>query len=171
MPIFIKIKVKISPTRLPTRQNFPVCIVPVVILLLSLAVLTFKRNKTWKDEYTLLKNDIKFLDQAYDLYNNFGQILFSSGMRQEGCVFFNKAVLISPKWPVAWNNLGVCHEMQGEYNSAEKCYINAINNSDYAIAYSNYIIFLSKNKRQKEAQQIKQKAGKLFPELKKKFDE
>ena len=64
--------------------------------------------------------------ENYDLASNYGLFLMEGSELESAQLILKKAVSIKPDSPEANNNLGVCYRMQGESESARKCFEAAI---------------------------------------------
>ena len=115
--------------------------IAVIILLMIAAlntVLTYQRNKIWKNEYTLWSDCVKKSPNKARANNNFGLALFAEGKIEEAIDHYNKAIRITPDYVGVYNNRGNAYAKLGQYQLAFEDYNKAIRlKPDYAEAYYN----------------------------------
>jgi tetratricopeptide (TPR) repeat protein len=96
--------------------------IAVIIILMFTAlntVLTYERNKIWKNEYTLWADCIKKSPNKARVNNNFGIALSAEGKNEEAIDYYNKAIQITPDFAeAAYNNRGAAYAHLGQYQRA-----------------------------------------------------
>jgi tetratricopeptide (TPR) repeat protein len=113
-----------------------------VIIILMIAtintVLTYQRNKIWKNEDTLWADCVKKSPDKARTNTSFGLVLFNDGKIEEATDHYNKAIRITPDYADAYNNRGIAFKSLGNYRQAIEDYNRAIKiKPGYADAYNN----------------------------------
>lgn len=101
------------------------------------AVLTFQRNKAWKDNFTLFLTDIKISTNSAKLNNACGGETLTQMVKKnpnnidkndiaQAKQYLNKAIEIHPKYTNAWLLLGNAYYFEKDYTNAEKCYLQCL---------------------------------------------
>jgi tetratricopeptide (TPR) repeat protein len=114
----------------------------VVIIILMIAsintVLTYQRNKIWKNEYTLWADCLKKSPDKARPNNNFGLALFTEGKSKEAILYYNKALNITPDYDLPYYNRGNVYAESGQYQRAIEDFNAAISlNPNFIKAYNN----------------------------------
>ena len=114
-----------------------------VIILLMVAtintVLTYQRNKIWKNEHTLWADCVKKSPNKARPHNNLGIALSAEGKIEEAIDHYNQAIRITPDYADVYNNRGNAYAKLGQYKLAFEDYNQAIRlKPDYADAYYNW---------------------------------
>ncbi len=135
----------------------------VFILLIALGARAYVRSTNWNDGFTLYSHDILLNPQSTYLQNNLGVELFRKGQIVEAREHFEKSVEISPNWDIAWSNLGVARGNFGDFEKAEKCYLESMKFGDYYLAHENYGKLLYSQKRFAELRKFLETSLKKFP--------
>lgn len=93
----------------------------VAILSIVSLVYVFDRNKDWKNDVSLYKNDIEHLERSYKAYNLLGQSYYKEGLNLKNTnqppavylpkidtaeIYFKKCISIYADYAVTYNNLG-----------------------------------------------------------------
>lgn len=91
-----------------------------LLIIVGLSLRTINRNFDWKDHYTLLSHDVKYIEESYELEFNLGIILLNEEKTDQAEAYFKKSVKTSPKWfYLGWLNLWDLYQKQGRYKEAE----------------------------------------------------
>jgi len=99
-------------------------------------VLTYQRNKVWRDEVSLWKDVVQKSSQKARPYNNLGNAYIMQGDFAQAMVDFNKAIELNPNFGFAYCNRAASYLRQGDFNHAIDDYNKAINNDpEYTRAY------------------------------------
>jgi len=102
------------------------------------SVLTYQRNKIWKDDLTLWDDTVAKSPHKARPHNNRGQIYYTQGKVKEALREFNKAIELDSTLADAYYNRGLIYYDQGKIDQALNDYDKAIEiNPNYAIAYNN----------------------------------
>ncbi len=97
------------------------------LLLIGLwSVMTYQRNKVWKDDLTLLNDNIAKAPSFARPYSNRGVALWKRKEYSQAIADFSTAVRINPGYRDAWYNRGVVFEETGNYERALGDYTRAI---------------------------------------------
>lgn len=135
-----------------------------LLVILALGIRTTTRNGNWHDGLTLYSHDIKISQNSFELENNFGVELFRNGKIEDSKYHFQRSILLQPKWAFPYNNLGAVYEAEKDYDMAAKLYGQALQRSDYYLAYENLAQLLLFHKNPKDARDFTQKALHKLPQ-------
>jgi len=112
-----------------------------VILSLVIAcnsVLTYQRNKVWKDDDTFWNDAVKKSPHKARPYNNLGSVYYNQGNFTQAITELNKAIAIDPDYAEAYYNRGLNYYKQGNLTQALSDCNKAIEiNPKYAQSYNN----------------------------------
>ena len=115
--------------------------IAVIILLMIAAintVLTYQRNKVWKNEHTFWADCLKKSPDKARVNNNFGLVMFAEGKTMKAIEYYNKAIRITPDFIFFYNNRGAAYAKLGQYQRAIDDYNQAIRlKPDHPGAYYN----------------------------------
>jgi len=78
----------------------------LVVLVCVASVLTYQRNRVWKDEYTLWTDCVNKSPNKGKTLAGLAQALFSRGDVQAALKYFDKAILLSPNYDLLYYNRG-----------------------------------------------------------------
>ena len=102
------------------------------------SVLTYQRNKVWKDEFTLWDDVIRKSPHKARPYNNRGFAYDEQGNFTQAISDYNKAIELDPEYAEAYTNRGVVYAKQGNFTQAMSDFTKAIElNPKLAEAYNN----------------------------------
>jgi len=102
------------------------------------SVLTFQRNKVWKDEFTLWSDAVVKSPHKARPLNNLGLFYAVQGKFDQAMLDFNRAIKVDPSYAEAYINRGNIYSQQGNYAEALLDYNKAIElHSDFAQVYNN----------------------------------
>ena len=97
---------------------------PIVFLLISLVlffgILTFERNKDWKDGITFFKNTLKYLPNSSKLHLNFGNVYINKGQDEDAMREYKKALDLQPSYAEAYSNIASIYLSQENYKMASE---------------------------------------------------
>ncbi|MDD5427701.1 MAG: tetratricopeptide repeat protein [Candidatus Omnitrophica bacterium] len=96
---------------------------PAVVFLLAglflfFGILTFERNKDWKDGVTFFKNTIKYSPNNARLRLNFGNVYSAMGREKDAMAEYKKALELRPDYAEAYSNIASIYLSQGNYAMA-----------------------------------------------------
>jgi tetratricopeptide (TPR) repeat protein len=143
--------------------------VAVIVLLMIAAintVLTYQRNKVWKNEYTLWTDCVKKSPNKARTNNNLCFALLTNEKNKEAVDYCNKAISKKPDYATAYNNRALAYDNLGQSQRAIEDYSKAINiKPDYSLAYYNRGFFYHKRKLYEQAIEDYSKAVNLQPDF------
>jgi tetratricopeptide (TPR) repeat protein len=116
------------------------------------SVLTYQRNKVWKDEFTLWDDTVKKSPYKARPYNNRGFAYDKQGNFTQAISDYNKAIGLNPEYAEAYTNRGVAYAKQNNFTQAMPDFIKAIElNPKLAAVYNNRAVVYYKLKKYDEA--------------------
>jgi len=89
-------------------------------LFLFFSVLTFERNKDWKDGVTFFKNTLKYSPNNARLHLNFGNVYSHNGQDEDAMREYKKALELQPTYAEAYSNIASIYISQGNYKMARQ---------------------------------------------------
>lgn len=96
----------------------------IVFLLISLflffGILTFERNKDWKDGVTFFKNTLKYSPNNARLHLNFGNVYSNNGQNEDAMREYKKALELQPAYAEAYSNIASIYLSQGDYKTVRE---------------------------------------------------
>ncbi|MCP4689766.1 MAG: tetratricopeptide repeat protein [Desulfobacterales bacterium] len=107
------------------NQRVPALAIACVILL-SLGVSTYMRNRVWRDKTTLWTDVTAKNPKNHRANSNLGIALFKAGKQTEGLEFLNTALALRPNFALVHFNLGLARELQGDLDGAARSYSEAL---------------------------------------------
>ncbi len=114
-------------------------------ILIGCLILTYQRNKVWKDELTLWNDTIDKSPHKARAYSNRGADYYMQGDLAKAMPDFNKAIEIDPKYLEAYYNRGHIYHEQGKIAQALSDYNKVIEiDPEYASTYANRGIIYAK---------------------------
>ncbi len=112
--------------------------VTAAVILMSFSVLTYQRNKVWKDEFTLWNDTVGKSPHKAETYYSRGLLYDDQGNFALAILDYNRAIAIDPNFVYAYNNRGIIYASQGNFLQALLNFTWAIEiNPNYADAYYN----------------------------------
>ena len=95
-------------------------------VILLFAILSFQRNKIWKDEVTLWSDVIAKSEHKARGYNNRGSAYLDMGMLDEALADFNQVLEINPRGVETYSNRGLIYYRKGDFSRAMEDYNKAL---------------------------------------------
>jgi protein O-mannosyl-transferase len=108
-----------------------------IIIILLFSVRTIVRNTNFSDNYTLFLHDSKVADN-FDIESNVGAILSSSRLFRAALPHTLKSVEMYP-YDINLSNLGYIYEQLGNYNLAQKYYLDSISTQRVSTTHQNTV--------------------------------
>ncbi len=107
------------------------------VILIVFSILTYQRNKVWKDEFTLWNDTVGKSPHKARPYYARGVIYTNRGNPTQALLDYSKAIEIDPNYAEAYNNRGSTYKQQGNLTGALSDFNRAIEiNPKYDIAYA-----------------------------------
>ncbi len=101
-------------------------VVMLLIITTCYAVLTYRRNLIWKDEFTLWNDVVHKSPKKARPYNSRGNAHEDQSGPQKALFDYNKAIEIDPNYAEAYNNRGGVYYQQGNFTQAAADFNKAI---------------------------------------------
>lgn len=101
----------------------------IIILLLALATLTFKRNQMWKSNFSLYTDLVEHFPENIHAHAGLGKVYYSNGKEHNTDLAereFEKVVAMDPNFPMIYTYLGNIKLNREDLNGALYCYGKAI---------------------------------------------
>ncbi len=125
---------------LAKKFRFPRAILPAVsaVMLIALALVTFKQVSYWKDNLTLYDRTLAVTEQNWLIYNNRGNVNIGQGDYRRAIEDYNQAISIKPDYADAYANRGAAYNGLDDFARAIADFNRAIGlRPGYAEAYIN----------------------------------
>jgi len=90
----------------------------LTIVVIALSILTYTRNKVWKNDFTLWSDAVRKSPQKARPHNNIGVEYRKRGLFDKAMEEFKKAIELDPYYAEAHNNMGVEYREKGMLNQA-----------------------------------------------------
>jgi len=103
-----------------------IAIIALLFIVFVNTVLTYQRNRIWKDDYTLWADCLKKSPSKARVNNNLGLALLNQGKTEESIVLFSNAIRITPGYIVPYINRGLAYSKIERYQKAIDDYNKAI---------------------------------------------
>lgn len=119
-------------------RNFKFLIGFAALHILSLSLLTWKRNQLYQNPLLLWKEVVQKYPNNYRAYNCLGIEYNNNGQYSDAIAAYKKVIELEPNYEEAYNNLGVTYDAQKEYEKAKDAYVRSIQINPYRAApYNN----------------------------------
>ncbi len=120
------------------KRNKYIALSILLSLILLNSVLTFQRNKIWKDEITLWNDAISKSPEKPRPYVVRGFVNYNLGQMDNAISDFSKAIALNPKYKDAYNNRSIAYCQRNQFDKAIGDYTKAIDlDPRYTAAYYN----------------------------------
>jgi len=124
----------------------------VAAVLVGFSILTYQRNKIWKDDFSLWDDTVSQSPHKARPYNDRGWAYYNRGQFTQAMSDYNKAIEIDPNFAIAYNNRGWAYYNQGQLTLAISDYNKTIEIApDFAKAYYNRALVYAKQKNFNQA--------------------
>jgi protein O-mannosyl-transferase len=100
------------------RDNIKMMIIALTVIITCNSILTYERNKIWKNDLTLWDDAVSKSPHKARPYNGRGLIYFQQGDFIDAMADLNKAVKINPDYAEAYNNRGLVYGSQNNFPEA-----------------------------------------------------
>jgi|GEM_PF-1273268 len=124
--LFLKAWEVINKQELHRRMLRCIAIAAITFFLGSYAALTLKRNMEYNDLFTFWETNIMNFPEGYMAYNNLAGTYYTMGDREQALAYSWVNLMINPKQPHVWCNLGKVYREKGDLAMAEDCYQQAL---------------------------------------------
>ena len=124
----------------------------IALVLLAHTYGTRQRTQVWDTGYSLWYNvTIQSPNNARGLMN-YGLLLMSDSKYDQAMEYYNKALVLGPKYPYLHTNMAICYNAMGDVKQAEYHFARAIEYGYYNYkTHYYYARFLTSHKRYDEA--------------------
>ena len=120
------------------KNNLKTMVIGLSLIIACYSVLTYQRNKVWKDDLTLWNDAVTKSPNKARPYNNRGIAYVKQGKLAQALSDYNKAIEIDPNYTEAYNNRGAVYNRQHKFTQALSDYDKALEISPKcAEAYGN----------------------------------
>jgi tetratricopeptide (TPR) repeat protein len=148
------------------EKYFKIAVIILLIIATVNTVLTYQRNKVWKNDYTLWADCANKSPNKARPNNNFCHALFMQGKSEEAINYCNKAISLYPGLTEAYNNKGLAYDKLKQYDQSIENYNKAIQlDPRYASAYNNRGMSYHSLKKYQQAIEDYNKALSLQPDF------
>ncbi|MFC1674547.1 hypothetical protein ACFL1K_01440 [Candidatus Omnitrophota bacterium] len=104
----------------------PIAVAVLILFLSSYAVSTVMRNRDYRDLFTFWETNINNFPEGYMAYNNLAGTYYASGRFDQAISYSWINLMINPKQPHIWCNLGMVYREIGDLKQAKMCYNEAL---------------------------------------------
>ncbi len=120
------------------KNSIKTMVIVLTMIITFNSILTFQRNKVWKDEITLWDDTVRKSPHKARPYNYRGLAYYNRGGFAQVMFDYNKAIELNPNYTDAYNNRGIFYIHQGNFVRAISNFAQAIEiDPNYAQAYCN----------------------------------
>ena len=120
------------------KNNIKMMVVALTMIIICNSVLTYQRNKVWRDDLTLWDDTVSKSPHKARPYVDRGMAFLGQGEFAKAIADLNKAIEINPGYAEGYYNRGYIYDVQGKISGALSDYSKAIAmNPNYAVAYQN----------------------------------
>ncbi|MDE2232286.1 MAG: tetratricopeptide repeat protein [Candidatus Omnitrophica bacterium] len=123
------------------KNNMKAMAAVLAVIVAFNAVLTYQRNKVWKDELTLWGDAVAKSPHRARAYNNLGFAYLKQGQPAQAIADYNQALRIDPTLTDAYVGRGLSYARQGDFSKAIADYNKAVAIEPDADALNNRGIF------------------------------
>jgi tetratricopeptide (TPR) repeat protein len=102
------------------EKNKTLAMAALVLIIGTNSILTFQRNKVWKDDLTLWSDVVSKSPNKARGYYSLGSIFDITGDKEQALKNLNKALELQPAYAEAYNNRGLFYKRNGNYDEAIK---------------------------------------------------
>ena len=139
---------------------------PFVLLCLFFAIISFQRDRVWKDELTLWQDAVWQAPLMPEVHYNLGFAHHQSGQLVAARKAYERAVELSPQYARAQVNLGAIYREAGELERAERALTAALESEPHLLeALNNLGLIHWDQGRFEDAQELFHRAIQIAPQL------
>jgi len=144
------------------KNNLKTMIIVLSLVVACNSVLTYQRNKIWKNEIILWQDVVQKSPHKARAYNNLGWAYYNQGNFTEAISDYNKAIEINPQYIYSYDDRGLIYAQEGNFTQAIAEYNKAIKiNPYYAQIYYHRGLAFSKQNNNPQALEDMEKAKEL----------
>ncbi len=137
----------------------------LLIILIFFSLLTYNRNKIWRDNESLWTATVKASPNSYRAHNGLGLVYYNSGELNKAQNEFETAIKLQPFYEEAYVNLGLAYMDKNELEKAISVFTRGIKlNPNNPLFHLNLGITYAKANMSIQAIDSFKKAAKLQPE-------
>ncbi|MBT4483474.1 MAG: tetratricopeptide repeat protein [Candidatus Latescibacteria bacterium] len=141
------------------ERNARTAVIFFTALIIFFSILTYERNKVWKDDITLWSDVVKKSPDKARPYLNLGRAFYHAEKDDDAINHYRNALRLNPQYTDAYNNLGNALVRQGKIDESITEYRRALSlDPYYPELYSNLGAALYRQGKTEEAIQVYQKA-------------
>ncbi|MDE2027964.1 MAG: tetratricopeptide repeat protein, partial [Candidatus Omnitrophica bacterium] len=108
------------------RKSIKMMVGILLVIITLNSVLTYQRNKIWRDDITFWSDALSKSPHKARPYNNLGKVYLDQGHAKKALPYFNKAIELNPYDGQAYYNRGLIFNGEGHYDRAEADFDRAI---------------------------------------------
>jgi len=102
------------------KDNFRVMLLALLMIIACNSVLTYQRNKVWKDDLTLWVDTVRGSPDKARPLNNLGEVYLDMGHFTQALIYLNKALEIDPGYANAYYNRGLVYYYLNDFKKARE---------------------------------------------------
>jgi len=137
----------------------------LIVITLVFSIITFNRNKVYKDNFTFWSDVIDKYPDFYFGYFSYGNAKKYNKEFEEALIQYDKSIKLNPDFALAYNNRGLTKQDIKDYKGAVKDFETALKlKPNYDVAYYNCGLVKSDMQDYKSAIENYSKAIKINPD-------
>ena len=120
------------------KNTLKTMVIALTIIIAGYSILTYQRNKVWKDDLTLWDDTIQKSPHRARAYRQRGDIYDRQGRFTQALSDYSKAIELKPDYGASYNNRGIIYAKEGSFTQAMSDFSKAIKlEPDEPVAYYN----------------------------------
>jgi len=132
------------------RAAIVMAIIPAAVVIMTLGILTFKRNHDYRSAISIWEDTIDKRPNNYRAYNCLGTVYWYAGDCERAIDLYDKAIALKPDFAFAYNSRGAAYASKRNYEQAILDFEKAIElNPRYAPALYNLSIIQARARQTK----------------------
>jgi hypothetical protein len=112
-------------TKLSPKRASLIFSIIIIVFSIILSAATIKRNRVWKDNYSLWSDTARMTTGSEIVYINLGSAADEKGLRVEALDAYKSALELNPKSAITHNNIGFLYFQVGEIEKSIESYKRA----------------------------------------------